>query len=315
MNIDSLRQMLVFTHVVEASSFTIAAKRLGISPSAASKAVTRLEEKLGVRLAVRSSRCVRATDEGEMLYESCRSVLSSLEETEARLSSKANGLAGQLRLHSTVTFGQFVIGPIVMALNEQWPLLKIDVEMSERRVNMEQERFDVAVVVGTMPDSSLVARPLGYMPLAVVASPLYLAAQGRPEHPGDLARHQCLGFFMPRPESLRYRDWEFSGGESLVAPSGQLNFNNSTSLMSAAMAGRGVAQLARVVVHDALASGQLVEVLEAYATRGWPVSLVYVGRKYQPHRLRTCVDFLVEQIQADSRWQASAGRPSLTGDS
>jgi LysR family transcriptional regulator for bpeEF and oprC len=247
MSLDSFHLMGVFVRVAEARSFTVAAERLGISPSAASKAVARLEDKLGVRLVQRTTRSVRPTEEGEILLASCRNVLAELEDTEARLSTRVEEPSGRLRLHA------------------------------------------------------LVGRPLGRMQFAAIASPAYLAAHGEPRTPADLASHACLGYFLPRV--LRYRDWEFIDGQTRIAPSGRLNFNNTQPLLEAAIDGHGIAHMPRIVAHRALAAGQVRAVLEDFATPGWPVSLVYLERRYQSRRVKALVDFLVERVPADGRWQ------------
>jgi LysR family transcriptional regulator for bpeEF and oprC len=301
MSLDSFHLMGVFVRVAEARSFTVAAERLGISPSAASKAVARLEDKLGVRLVQRTTRSVRPTEEGEILLTSCRNVLAELEDTEARLSTRVEEPSGRLRLHATLGFGRYVVAPLISEFTTRWPRLTVDMDLSEREPNLDQEAFDMSVRFGELPDSALVGRPLGRMQFAAIASPAYLAAHGEPRTPADLASHACLGYFLPRV--LRYRDWEFIDGQTRIAPSGRLNFNNTQPLLEAAIDGHGIAHMPRIVAHRALAAGQVRAVLEDFATPGWPVSLVYLERRYQSRRVKALVDFLVERVPADGRWQ------------
>jgi DNA-binding transcriptional LysR family regulator len=305
MSLDSLHLMGVFARVAEARSFTRAAARLGITPSAASKGIARLEEKLGVRLIVRTTRHVRLTEEGEILLDTCRRVLAEMESTEAQLSRRVGEVSGRLRLHSTLGFGRCVVVPALTEFARRWPTLAIDMDLSEREVDLQQEPFDVSIRFGALPDSTLVARRLGSMRFVTVASPAYVERRGSPAEPEDLAGHDCLGYFQPR--TLRYRDWEYTGGDTQRSPSAHLNFNNAQALLEAAMDGIGIAYVPRVMAWDALQDGRLLALLEHRETEGWPVSLVYAERRYQSTRVRTLVDFLLETIPADPRWRGDAG--------
>ena len=301
MQLDSFHLMGVFVRVASSRSFTLAADRLGITPSAASKAIARLEQKLGVRLIVRTTRSVRLTEEGEILLASCQRVLIEMEEGEAALLRRVTELSGRLRLHSTLGFGRCVVVPLINEFSRARPELVIDVDLSEREVDLQQEPFDMSICFGDLPDSGLVARKLGYMRFVTVASPAYLSQHGKPAKPGDLADHVCLGYFQPR--TLRYRDWHFKGQGSRTAPSAQLNVNNAQSLLDAAIDGIGIANVPKVMAWDAMQDGRLQALLEPFATIGWPVSLVYLERRYQSQRVKTLVDFLVKRIPADPRWR------------
>jgi LysR family transcriptional regulator for bpeEF and oprC len=303
--------MAVFVRVAEARSFTMAAARLGISPSATSKAVARLEQSLGVRLVVRTTRSVRLTEEGETLLATCRHVLAEIANTEALLSTKVAQPSGRLRLHSTVGFGRCIVVPLLCEFARRWPRLTLDVDLSDRDVNLHEEAFDATIRFGELPDSLLVARELGYMQFVTIASPAYLERHGEPQHPDDLARHTCLGYFQPRVS--RYRDWEYTDGQSRVAPSAHFNINNAQALVDAVIDGQGVAHLPKVIAFDALREGRVHSVLAQFATRGWPVSLVYPQRRYQSQRVQTLVDFLFERIPADPRWRAEADVELDTG--
>ncbi|MBA2961929.1 MULTISPECIES: LysR family transcriptional regulator [Ramlibacter] len=311
MILDSLHLMGVFARVAETRSFTRAAARLGITPSAASKAIARLEDKLGVRLIVRTTRHVRLTEEGELLLETCRRVLAEMESTEAQLSRRVGEVSGRLRLHSTLGFGRCVVVPLLTEFARKWPTLAIDMDLSERDVDLQQEPFDVSIRFGQLPDSTLVARPLGCMRFVTVASPAYLQRRGTPAEPDDLARHDCLGYFQPR--TLRYRDWEYSGAHTQHTPSAHLNFNNAQALLEAAIDGVGIVYVPRIMAWDALHDGRLQPLLEPWATEGWPVSLVYAERRYQSTRVRTLVDFLLERIPADLRWRGDSGEVAEAG--
>lgn len=308
MILDSLHLMEVFVRVAEAKSFTTAATRLGISPSATSKAVARLEEKLGVRLVVRTTRSLRITEEGETLLASARHVLAEIENTEAVLASRLAQPAGRLRLQSTVGFGRTVVVPLLLAFARKWPKLVVDVDLSDREVNLHEEAVDVAINFGELPDSLLVARRLGYMTFVTIASPAYIAAHGAPRHPDELSAHACLGYFLPRVS--RFRDWEYTEGAARAAPSAQININNAQALVDAVADGQGIANVPKVIAWDAIQSGRVTPILARYATRGWPVSVVYSERRYQSRRVRTLVDYLVQAAPRDKRWQDAPAPPT-----
>jgi DNA-binding transcriptional LysR family regulator len=194
-----------------------------------------------------------------------------------------------------------VVVPVLTEFARTRPTLTIDMDLSERDVNLHQEAFDLSIRFGDLPDSALVARRLGTMRFVTVASPGYTARVGVPQEPGDLEHHECLGYFQP--STLRYRDWEYIDGQSRRSPSAHLNFNNAQALLEAAIDGLGVAHVPQVMAWDALQDGRLLPMLEPWATEGWPVSLVYAERRYQLHRVRTLVDYLVERIPADPRWR------------
>lgn len=308
MNIDSIHLMEVFVRVAESRSFSHAARRLGISPSATSKAVARLEAKLGVRLVARTTRSLRITEEGETLLASARHILAEIESAEALLSVRLAEPAGRLRLQSTVGFGRCVVVPLLFEFARRWPQVVVDVDLSDREVNLLEEGVDVAIMFGELPDSRLVARRLGYMRFVTIASPGYLAARGTPRHPDELATHTCLGYFLPRVS--RFRDWEFAEGANRPAPAAQLNVNNAQVLVDAVADGQGIAHVPKVIAWDVLQAGRVVRVLDRFATHGWPVSLVYSERRYQSRRVHTLVEYLVTHAPLDRRWQDETAAPA-----
>ncbi|MEP9379073.1 LysR family transcriptional regulator [Aquabacter sp. CN5-332] len=301
MALDSIHLMLVFARVAEAESFTLAARRLEISPSAASKAVARLEEKLGVPLVLRTTRSLRLTEEGEALLETCRHILSEIEEVEAKLTRERTVPRGRVRIQSSVAFGRLVLVPLLFELNRRHPELTIDVDLSDRIVNLTEEGIDLAFRLGELADSGLAARKLGHMQFVTVASPAYLERHGVPKVPADLAAHRCLGYFLP--DIRRYRDWQFTGTGTRESPSAHLNINNAQVLVDAAIDGQGIVSVASLVAFDAVRSGLLRLVLADHVTQGPAISMLYPSRRYRSPRVSALVDFLVARIPKDSRWQ------------
>jgi LysR family transcriptional regulator, regulator for bpeEF and oprC len=292
----TLQPISVFVRVAEARSFTAAAKRLGMSPSAASKSLTRLEQRLGVRLLNRTTRCVSLTDDGSTFYERCRSILSELEEAESAMTHRQTEPRGRLRVVMPAGFGRAVLIPILAKLAQKHRALTLDVEFSSRLVDLAEEGVDVIVNIGDISDRTLVARKLCDMRYVTVASPQYLERYGEPRKPADLLQHRCLGHHVPALN--RYRDWEFAceGERMSQSLSGNLNLNDGSGLLAAAMEGAGIATVATFLAADAVRSGQLRIVLHDYAVPGPAVWIAYLDRRYLPGRIREFVSFVANEV-------------------
>ncbi len=304
MALDSLHSIVVFVRVAEARSFTLAARRLGISQSGVSRAVSRLEQKLGVRLVARTTRSVRLTEEGAALLASCRHVLAEVEDAEALIGRRLARPAGRLRLQMPIGFGRCVVAPLLTELRARYPDLVFDIELSDRAADLVEEGLDAVIRIGELTDSRLIARKLCDIRYVTVASPAYLARHGEPRTPQDLADHACLAYFVPFSGS--YRDWDFSAGKRRlsVPVAGTFNVNNAQMLLDAAIAGAGITAVASFIAFDAVKAGQLELVLRDHAPPGASVSLVYAERRYQSPRVRVLVDFLTQRIAADPWWEA-----------
>lgn len=299
---ENLNALRVFVRVAETRSFTEAAKRLGLTSSAVSKAITRLEQELNVRLLHRTTRSVGLTNDGASFFEHCLQVLAQIEDAENVLNRATSSPHGRLRVHMPVGFGRRVIVPALSQFIEQHPALVLDAELSDRTVDLAYEGIDAAVHIGEPADARLIARRLCNLRFVACASPEYLARHGAPLTPDELDQHHCLAYVLMH--TGRYREWQFvhNGKTFSKTVSGRLNFNNAESLLEAATSGLGIAMISNFIAAEAIRAGKLQCVLTDYAGIGPPVSVVYLpGRNLSP-KVRAFVDFLRDLIPSDPDW-------------
>ena len=291
-----LHAISVFVLIVEAKSLTAAAKRLGISPAAASKCLSRLEETLRVRLLNRTTRKLSLTDDGAVFFERCRHILAELEDAETMVTRRQITPRGQLRVQMPVGFGRSVMTPLLGRFAELHKELTINVEFSDRVVDLAEEGVDVVVWNGQVRDRSMIARKLCDMHYVTVASPTYLESYGEPKTPTDLRDHKCLGYYVPHMN--RFREWNFVINDKPVAQqiSGCLNMNNGAALLDAAIGGLGIARVSIFLASDAVRAGQLKIVLDDFIAPGPTVWVGYLARPHLSIRIRTFVDFLTTAV-------------------
>lgn len=283
---------------------TYAADRLGLSASGVSKAITRLEEELGVRLLNRTTRTVSLTDDGASFVERCRQILADLEEAETVVTRARAAPKGRLRVHMPVGFGRRVIGPTLSEFSRRYPELVLDVELSDRGIDLAEDGMDAAIVIGDPTDQRVIMRKLFEIRFATCAAPSYLARHGEPQTPNDLSKHQCLGYLLPYQG--KYRDWQFRiGGRISHRPiSGNLNLNNAESTLDACMAGAGIAHMGTFIAAEAVAAGKLKVILKSFAAPGPQVSLIYLPNRHLSARVRAFVDYITEAVPSMPPWDA-----------
>ncbi len=288
----NLNALMVFARVAETRSFTLAAQRLGLTASAVSKSVSRLEQELGVRLLQRSTRLVSLTDEGAGFFERCRHILAEIDDAESAVTLSAANPRGRLRVQMPVGFGRRVVVPKLLDFAKQYPDLAIDAELSDRVADLAYEGLDAIVQIGAVSDSRVVARELCRLSFAACASPQYLAEHGEPQTPEDLDRHECLTYLLPVTGEAR--DWVFARNGQAISRkvSGRLNINNAESLLEAAVAGAGIAMISNFIAADALREGRLRRILTDYVVQGPPVHVVYLPRRNLSAKVRAFIDFL-----------------------
>lgn len=303
---DSLQGISVFVRVAETRSFTGAARKLGMSTSGASKAIARLEERLGVRLVQRTTRSVGLTEDGQAFYERCRHILGELEEAEVAVTRTRAKPQGRLRVHMPVAFGEHVFAPLTATFAQMHPELVLDLELSDRAPDLAEEGFDAAIRIGDLRDSRLIARRLCDLRFVTFASPEYLRRYGEPLTPDDLDRHRCLLFYVPHTH--RYRSWNFAsdGAPFVKTPAATLNFNNAYALVRAAVAGAGIANVSEYIAADAIRAGALRRLLREYEAPGPTVWLVYLERRHLSPRVQALAAFLAEHMPALSSAPAAA---------
>ncbi|HET9451386.1 MAG TPA: LysR family transcriptional regulator, partial [Aggregicoccus sp.] len=269
---ERLKGIEAFVCTAEAGSFTAAAERLNLTNSAVGKAVARLEARLGVRLLQRTTRALSLTDDGRLYHERVSRLLVELEEAEALLAG-SRGLRGTLRVSAPAELGRTWVAEVVRDFLVQHPELRIELQLTDRLVDLVDERIDVAVRVGRLPSSSLIARRLGEVHFTLSAAPRYLRRAGTPRHPSQLAEHACLRYLsggLPLP-------WSFLGPEGPfeVPVRGPLDADSGAALRVAAVAGLGVLRALDVLVREEVAAGRLRLLLPAFTPPPLPVQAVF----------------------------------------
>lgn len=295
-SLENLTDIAVFVRVVERGSFTLAADDLSLSRAVVSKYVSRLEERLGARLMHRTTRRLSLTEAGAALFEASRGALERIEEAEAAVAQYQAAPKGRLRVSAPMSFGILFLGAAVAEFSRAQPGVTIDLRLDDRFVNLVEEGMDVAVRIGVLTDSSLVARRIARAQSVACASPAYLDERGEPERPGDLAGHDCLLYSYLSTANV----WRFQGSDGReipVAVNGTLRANNGILLSDAAAAGRGIVMGPSFYVAARIRSGELRRILKAYRLPELGVHAVYPQRDFVPPKVRAFVDFLVERFR------------------
>jgi len=288
---DHLASMTAFVRAAELGGFAPAATALGISPTMVGLHVRALENRLGSRLLNRTTRRQSLTEVGRLYYERCRQILTDIEEADQTASQLRAAPRGRLRVNAPVSYGVHALTPVLTEYLASYREVEVELALNNRVIDLVDEGFEVAFRVGTLPDSSLVARPLAPYRLVICASPAYLAEYGEPRSPQDLLRHNCLLF--ERWGAPRH--WLFINNET-VEVRGNLRADSGESLRVAALRGLGVVQQPDVVVGPDLRSGHLVRVLQDYDLPGLPLHLVYLPDRRPTPKLRTFIDFALGRL-------------------
>lgn len=290
-------EMEVFVLAAELKSFSAAGRKLRLSPSAVSKLVTRIEDRLGARLLVRTTRRLELTPEGEVYLGRARRILSEIAETERIVAEGAKVVPrGPLRVNASVGFGERYILPLLPAFLALYPEIELDLTLTDGVIDVIGERTDVAIRSGPLRDSSLKARKLLESRKVVIASPDYLARHGTPQHPADLAAHNCLRFNFRRSMD----DWPFLSEDGAAEPheiTGNMLVSSGAILRQLCLDGLGLGRIGRFHVEPDIAAGTLVPVLEAFNPGDIEiVHAVFAGHEHLAARIRAFIDFLVEKI-------------------
>ena len=298
---DRLAAIEAFVRVAETQSFSDAARLLGTSKSAVSRAVSGLEATLGARLLHRTTRALTLTEVGRGYLERANRILADLAEADSAVSQLQSAPRGRLRVNAPMSFGFLHLAPLLPALLARYPELAVDITMNDRFVDLVDEGFDVAVRIGTLADSSLISRRLAPIRRVLCATPGYLAAHGVPVLPDDLRAHQCLcNSNLPAG-----REWRFTApdGRSLpVEVSGRLSANNGDALRVAALAGLGLVNLPSFIVGGDLQAGTLVSVLAPFIRQDLALHAVYPHARHLSPKVRAFVDFLAESFGPSPYW-------------
>lgn len=295
--IDHLSAMAVFARVVDAGGFSRAAESLGISKSAVSKQVSRLEDRFGTRLLNRTTRRLSLTEAGERVLEHSRRAVAEFEAAEAEVGAHRDTPSGLLRVSAGVSFGQSELAPRLAGFLAGCPDLSIDLVLNDRRVDLVEEGYDVALRIGVLQDSSMMARRIASVRSLTAAAPDYLAARGRPSVPADLAVHDCLGYSYLNGGGL----WTFDGpsGQTRHRFTPRLMSNNGTALAAAAERGLGVVQMPSFIIGAAVRAGRLQEVLADHRKPDVGLYAVYPAGRPLAAKVRAFIDFAVAVFGGD----------------
>lgn len=289
-----LQQLLAFAQTARRGSFAAAARDLGNSPSTLAKGVARLEAQLGVKLFHRTTRQVSLTPDGERLYRRCERVLAEVEDLQAEAAGVRAAPTGTIRIDLPIVYGRRIVMPLLAELLHRHPQLQLDVRLQDAYSDLVRDGLDLAIRVGALQDSRLVARRIDWQQLIVVASPSYLEAHGTPQRLQDLPAHHTVGFRMP--SSGRQRPWQLREGRRTVELhlEHRTQVNDGEGMVAAAALGLGLTQVPDYMAADELARGALVEVMLACRPPPMPISAVMPSLRLMPPRVRVVLDALQE---------------------
>lgn len=288
-------EMQVFAKVVETGGFSAAAELLNMSPSAVSKLVSRTEARLGVQLFKRSTRSMTLTPEGREFYSNCARILQDIEDAELSVTKGFAQVRGLLRVNASLPLGQHYLVPLLQEFKAQYPEIRIDISLTDSKVELQRDEVDVAIRMGPLHDATFRARKLGSSRKVVVAAPSYLKNHPAPQAPADLQDHNCLNFNFRR--SLD--EWPFIVDGKLVhlAVDGETQTNNGETMRQITLQGLGVSRLGMFHIFDDIQRGDLVELLPQYnAGDIEEITIIYLNQKHIPPRVRVFIDFVVEKL-------------------
>ena len=295
-----LMDVLAFVRVVETGAFARAAERMGLSKSIVSRRVARLEEALGAKLLTRSAQGAQPTDIGEAYFARASNILADLEAAREIVAEAVTQVAGPIRLSGPLSFGTEYLAPALADFARQHPQVELDISLEDKMVDLVGGGYDLAVRIGTLADSSLIARKIAPVRAAVLASPAYLEKRGRPRHPRELGGHDLLLYaHSGGPQQWRFRvggRWDYVRGEA------RLRANNGTMLKAAAVAGLGVVILPTFIASSAIASGELEVLLSDYPLEESGLYAVMPPGRATTARVRALVDFLADRFGPEPDW-------------
>ncbi|WP_207476900.1 LysR family transcriptional regulator [Arenibaculum pallidiluteum] len=297
---DRLTAIEAFVRVAERGGFTQAAKTLRISRAMVSKHVQDLEDLLGARLLQRTTRRVGLTEAGQVYFERCQRILADLAEADAAVGELQGQPRGTLRLNAPMSFGVLHLAPAIADFTAVHPQVKVDMTLSDGLVDLVEDGYDLAIRIGALADSSLMARRLAPSRVVLCATPAYVDVHGEPREPDELAAHNCLTFAGMRDE------WGFDGpaGHVSVRVSGALRANSGEALAAAALRGQGIVRLPTFIVGEDLKAGRLVPLMPGYQPPGTTISALYPHARHLAAKVRSFVDFLVARFGETPEWDA-----------
>lgn len=279
-----------FVYVAENESFTLASKRMAISTAQVSRQISALEKRLNIKLFYRTTRKVSLTEEGRVFYQHCRSVLDGLDAAERAITNLQSKPQGKIKLTAPVTYGEKQVLPLVNNFMKQYNDVEVSAYLSNRQIDIVDEGYDLAIRLGKLSDSTMMAKKLGKRTNYVCASPSYLEKQGIPHSISELNKHSCL---LGTNDHWHFRE---SGREKSIRVTGRLRYNNGYSLTDAALKGLGIVQLPDYYVQQHIQRGELVTLLDSYRAPEEGIWAVYPQNRHLSPKIRLLVDYLAEQL-------------------
>jgi DNA-binding transcriptional LysR family regulator len=292
---DTLEAMSVFVRVVERGSFSAVARELGTTQPTISKQISALEQRLGGRLIARSTRQLSLTDEGQRYYQQCRDILAAIDNAEHSFQTGREAVAGPLRVASSVSFGRLQLAPRLRGFLQVHPQVSVDLQLSDQNVDLLSEGVDVAIRIGELKDSNLIARQIGLTRRLTVASPAYLAQHPGPQTPEELAQHNCLLFTLLK----QFDTWSFDDGRYSVQVRGNVHSNNSEAIREMVLSGLGISLSPSWLYREDIDAGRVVQIMPKHTPSSLPIYAVFPANRRQSARVRTFVDFLAEAFAQD----------------
>ena len=285
----------IFYAVVTEGGFTAASRRLELPQSTLSRRIGRLEQRLSAALLTRTTRRVALTELGEEYFERCKAVVPLLQDAERAVLAKAAQPEGTVRVAAPTSTGRICVVPLLAELCRRYPKLNIEISLIDRHINLVDEGFDVAIMIGDLPDSSFARRILSMLPLGIYGSPDYIARCGAPAHPRELEDHECI-FYRGVIGRL---DWRFIKDDAslTIQARGHVSINDTGATLEAALAGLGFARLTSYLAREHLHTGELIEVLADWQQPHLPVSIVYAPSRKSEAKIKAFVDFIASEIR------------------
>lgn len=292
---DKLAAMQLFRRVAETGSFSTVSREVRLAQPTVSKQVAALEEHLGSKLLNRSTRQVNLTEAGETYYQRCCQVLDELVDAEADLQNQQSQPTGQLRIAMPIGAGRIKLLPCLWQFQQRYPQLSLDVHLDDNYVDMLKQGIDVAIRIGELDDSSLVARKLGSIPRYIVASPEYLTSHGQPKTLTDLLQHNCIVYNLLNTQNA----WHFTGpdGKQKIQVSGNFSSNSPDAIREAVLADKGIAVLLGWLVEDDIKQGRLKRILPDYTPTTLEIHALYPQRRFMPAKLKLLLEHLHASLQ------------------
>ncbi len=287
-----LQQFIAFTETAKHGGFAAAAREQGVSPSTLAKAVGRLESTLGVKLFHRTTRQIALTADGERLFKRCQRVLAEMEDLQAEASGTRTEPSGTLRIDLPVSYGKRFVMPLLAELQQRYPALQMDIRLSDVKIDLIRDNIDLAIRIGQLSDSTLVAKRIDQQELVLCASAAYLESHGTPERIEELARHSAIVFRLPT--TGRDRPWQLrqQGITIELAPESRVRVNDTEGLLEALKLGFGICQLPDFLVQDELARGELIELLPTCRPEPMPINAIFASGRLMPARVRVTLTLL-----------------------